>query len=86
MQRIAIYDLDRTIVKTPTFTAFLFFAAQHLNRALWWRIPLWAAAMAGYALKLYGRKAMKQFGIRLFIGHQMPANRAEGLARTFAET
>ena len=85
MPRIAIYDLDKTIVKTPTFTAFLVFAARRMGRDLWWRVPLWIVALIGYGLKLYGRKAMKQFGVRLFIGSEIAQNVASELAREFAE-
>ncbi|MFC4291277.1 HAD family hydrolase [Sphingorhabdus arenilitoris] len=85
MQRIAIYDLDRTIVKTPTFTAFLFFAAAHLRRPLWWRVPLWAGALIGYVLKLYGRKALKQYGMKLFIGRELPSAKAQEIAELFAQ-
>jgi phosphatidylglycerophosphatase C len=68
MKQIAIYDLDKTILTKPTFTAFLVFAARHDGKALWWRALIWIAALIGYKLKLYGRKPMKQFGLRLFVG------------------
>jgi phosphatidylglycerophosphatase C len=84
MQHIAIYDLDKTIVRTPTFTAFLMFAARQSQRSIWWRLPFWAIAMAGYALKLYGRKPLKQFGMRMFIGHKFTTKHADALARAFA--
>lgn len=85
MQHIAIYDLDKTIVRTPTFTAFLIFAAKQSQRSMWWRLPLWAGAMAGYALKLYGRKPLKQFGMRIFLGRKFTTQHADDLARAFAE-
>ncbi len=84
MQHIAIYDLDKTILRTPTFTAFLIFATQQRGGGLWWRLPLWFLAMAGYVLKLYGRKSLKQFGMRLFIGKAFTAAQADDLARAFA--
>jgi phosphatidylglycerophosphatase C len=86
MQRIAIYDLDKTILATPTFTAFLFFSARHLQHATWWRIPIWAAALIGYVLKLYGRRSLKQFGMRLFIGRIFSAEVADDLAKNFANS
>ena len=71
MQRIAIYDLDRTLLRKPTFTPFLMFAARKLApwRLLW--LPIWIAAMIGYRMGLYGRKSLKQFGIRLFVGREI---------------
>ncbi len=84
MQHIAIYDLDKTIVRTPTFTAFLMFAARQMDRGLWWRLLVWVGAMIGYTLKLYGRKQLKQFGMRLFIGPAFSAVLAKALAHMFA--
>jgi phosphatidylglycerophosphatase C len=84
MHHIAIYDLDKTILRTPTFTAFLMFATQQRGGSLWWRLPFWGGAMAGYVLKLYGRKPLKQFGMRLFISKVFTASQADDLSRAFA--
>lgn len=84
MHKIAIYDLDRTITRTPTFTPFLIFAAQ---RKAPWRLaflPLWLFAMLGYRIGLYGRKALKQFGIALFIGRAISVEDVLWLSQTFA--
>ena len=57
--RIAVYDLDRTVLRKPTFTLFLLWAAV---REAPWRLlllPLLAALMIGYALRLYGRDRFK---------------------------
>lgn len=85
MRHIAIYDLDRTILKRPTFTAFLFFAAGQLGRRLWWRIPLWIAALIGYRMKLFGRKPLKQYGMRLFIGKRLERQQGNAIAADFAK-
>ncbi len=85
MQHIAIYDLDRTILKTPTFTAFLMFAGGQLGRSLWWLMPIWVCALIGYKLKLYGRKGLKQYGMKLFIGREISKEKAAMLAHKFAE-
>lgn len=72
MQRIAIYDLDRTLLRRPTFTPFLIFAAQ---KAAPWRLlllPIWIIAMLGYRIGIYGRKPLKQFGLRLLAGRALP--------------
>lgn len=68
MQRIALYDLDRTVTRAPTFTPFLVHMAA---RGAWVRllaVPLWVLAMLGYKAGLYGRKPLKQFGLRLLVG------------------
>ena len=82
--RIAIYDLDRTVLRKPTFTLFLLWAA-------WleapWRLlllPALAALMIGYALRLYGRDRFKPAAIRLMLGPSLSPARAETLAARFA--
>src|SRR3546814_5454791 len=58
--RVAIYDLDRTVLRTPTFTLFLLWAAW---REAPWRLlllPALAALMIGHALRLYGRDRFKR--------------------------
>lgn len=82
--RIAIYDLDRTVLRTPTFTLFLLWAAW---REAPWRLlllPALAALMIGYALRLYGRDRFKPAAIRLMLGATIAPARAEHLAAAFA--
>lgn len=82
--RVAIYDLDRTVLRTPTFTVFLLWAAR---REAPWRLlllPALAALMIGYALRLYGRNRFKPAAIRLMLGARITPARAEKLAADFA--
>jgi len=67
VQRIALYDLDRTVTRAPTFTPFLLHMALG-NPLRLLGVPLWLLAMLGYKAKLYGRKPLKQFGLRLLVG------------------
>ncbi len=84
MQHIAIYDLDRTLLCKPTFTPFLIFAAR--NTAPWrlLLLPIWITAMIGYRLGFYGRKSLKQFGLKLLVGHSLPDNVFAPLIAEFA--
>ena len=68
MQRIALYDLDRTVTRAPTFTPFLAHMAGSGNRLRLLGLPLWVLAMLGYKAGLYGRKPLKQFGLALLVG------------------
>lgn len=68
MQRIALYDLDRTVTRAPTFTPFLAHMAATGNRLRLLGLPVWVVAMLGYKAGLYGRKPLKQFGLRLLVG------------------
>lgn len=82
--RVAVYDLDRTVLRTPTFTLFLLWAAW---REAPWRLlllPALAALMIGYALGLYGRDRFKPGAIRLMLGRTIAQARAERLAARFA--
>jgi phosphatidylglycerophosphatase C len=81
---VAIYDLDRTILRKPTFTLFLLWAAW---REAPWRLlllPALAALMIGYALRLYGRDRFKPAAIRLMLGRRIAPTRASALAAAFA--
>lgn len=82
--RVAVYDLDRTVLRTPTFTLFLLWAAL---RDTPWRLlllPALAVLMIGYALGLYGRDRFKPAAIRLMLGRTIQQDRAERLAARFA--
>ncbi|MBO9696066.1 MAG: HAD-IB family phosphatase [Sphingopyxis sp.] len=81
---VAIYDLDRTVLRKPTFTLFLLWAAW---REAPWRLlllPVLAALMIGYALRLYGRDRFKPAAIRLMLGKAIAPARASTLAADFA--
>jgi len=84
MIRVAVYDLDRTILRKPTFTLFLLWAA---GREAPWRLlllPALVALMIGYALRLYGRDRFKPAAIRLMLGASIDPARAARLAADFA--
>lgn len=67
---IAIYDLDKTVTRRPTFTLFLLYFAWHHRPHRLAALPIWLGALAGYRLGLYDRKPLKQFGIALFMGRR----------------
>lgn len=84
MRTFALYDLDRTVLRHASFTPFLLFAAR---RNAPWRVLLtsvWLAAMAGYKLGLCSRGALKQFGLRLFLGSRMTEDGLAALGEAFA--
>ena len=75
---IAIYDLDKTLTRRPTFTRFLLHYAQRTAPFRLALLPIWIMAMVGYKLRLYGRKPLKQFGVLMFMGREVcPASMAE---------
>lgn len=81
---IAIYDLDRTVLRHATFTPFLIFAARRCNPARLALVPVWVLAMAAYKAKLFSREALKGFGLRLMLG-RVDARTLDDLASGFAD-
>jgi HAD superfamily hydrolase (TIGR01490 family) len=85
MQRLAIYDMDKTITRQPTWTAFLIAAARYDAP---WRLallPLAGFATGAYALKLIDRARLKQITQRLLFGRRVPPQRVEAVAGQFAQ-
>ena len=84
-REIAIYDMDRTITRTGTYTPFLVHAA--LARAPWRLLLLPAAllAMLGYALKLMTRARLKEINQHLLLGYTISRAELEPVTASFAE-
>jgi HAD superfamily phosphoserine phosphatase-like hydrolase len=84
MQRIAIYDLDRTITRYPTYLRFLAYAVWRLQP---WRIALIPIAMVGgifYAFGAVDRARLKEFNFRLFLGSSVAQDRIAPVLSGFA--
>lgn len=67
MAGTAIFDLDRTITRAPTWTDFLI-RVNAARPGFWLRFPGIVARMVGYKLGLSTRDAIKAAGIRAFTG------------------
>lgn len=82
--RIAIYDLDRTVLRHASYTPFLFFAAR--RRAPWRLVfaPVWIATMALYKMRLFSRDTLKNFGLHLFLGLNTDEAALDDLGAAFA--
>ncbi len=67
-EKLAIYDMDRTITFTGTYTGFLI----HVARAMApWRLmllPVVGVMMIGYVLKLMTRQRLKEINQALMVG------------------
>jgi HAD superfamily hydrolase (TIGR01490 family) len=81
---LAIYDMDRTVTRGPTFGAFLWHAVRRLApwRALF--APLVLLATLAYGLGLIDRARLKEWNYRMLVGHVAPA-RLERVVQSFAE-
>jgi HAD superfamily hydrolase (TIGR01490 family) len=85
MTEIAIYDMDRTITRTGTYTPFLIHAALRLAP---WRLvlaPAVVAVMLGYVLKLMTRARLKEINQRLLLGPVLKPAEAARVAESFAD-
>ncbi|MFB0875598.1 MULTISPECIES: HAD family hydrolase [unclassified Sphingobium] len=71
MQRLAIYDMDRTVTVHGTYTGFLLHVARHMAP---WRLLLFPCvilAMLAYVLKLVTRQRLKEINQALMVGHNV---------------
>ena len=85
MTDLAIYDLDRTITRRPTYTLFLIHCALRRQR---WRllfVPAVVVAMLAYAAGLFDRGRLKEICQSLLIGRHIHAADLRPLAESFAD-
>jgi len=85
MTELAIYDMDRTITRTGTFTPFMIHAALRLSP---WRlvfVPFAAMVMLAYVCKLIERKRVKELNQAMLIGRRISGARLKPIAESFAE-
>jgi HAD superfamily hydrolase (TIGR01490 family) len=85
MRHLAIYDMDKTITRQPTWTRFLVHAAR--ERAPWRLALLPAAGVAGigYFLRLVDRAGLKHITQRLMVGGALDAAAMAALGDSFAD-
>ena len=81
---ISIYDMDRTITRSGTWSPWLLFWAR---REAPWRLllaPLLSLALAAYAARWITRGRLKEWGHRLFMGSHVSRARLVAAAEAFA--
>ena len=85
MNRLAIYDMDRTITRLPTFTSFLLHAARRRHP---WRLllaPFVGITVALYGLRLIDRARLKVWNQSLLVGPSIHPEELGPIAESFAE-
>lgn len=85
MQRFAIYDMDKTITRRPTWTPFLIHAAARIAP---WRLallPVAGLAAIAYALRFIHRVQLKQTAHWLMLGPRCSAHKLAQVAESFAD-
>jgi HAD superfamily hydrolase (TIGR01490 family) len=79
-ERIAFYDMDRTITVHPTYARFLLWMALRHDRKRLMLLPLSALAGLGYLLRIVSRDGLKQINQQLLLG----SLRLSGLSKPMA--
>lgn len=82
--KLAIYDMDRTITRRPTFTPFLLHAALSLAP---WRLlllPVVGATVLLYALGIIDRARLKELNQTLLVGRAIDPGRLAPIVDAFA--
>jgi HAD superfamily hydrolase (TIGR01490 family) len=82
---LAIYDMDRTVTRRPTYTSFLLHCA--VRRAPWRLVfvPLVVGSMLAYVAKLISRARLKEINHRLLLGPSIHPAQLQPLLDSFAE-
>ena len=85
MSDLAIYDMDRTVTRRPTYTPFLLHCA---FRKAPWRLlllPLVLLSMLLYLLRLIDRARLKEINHRLLLGDKVHPIALRPLVESFAD-
>jgi len=81
---LAIYDMDKTVTRRPTYTAFLLHAARRLAP---WRLlllPVAGLLTLAYAARLLGRGRLKELNYTLLVGRGVAPERLAPVVESFA--
>jgi HAD superfamily phosphoserine phosphatase-like hydrolase len=83
--KLSIYDMDKTITRKPSWTAWLFFYAR--TEAPWRLLlaPLMLPPSLVFLLGLTDRKGLKQATQALLMGRRAPREKVERAADAFAD-
>jgi HAD superfamily hydrolase (TIGR01490 family) len=85
MSDLAVYDLDRTITRRPTYTLFLIHCALRRQQRRLIFVPVVVLAMLAYAMGLFDRGRLKEICQSLLIGRKVHARNLRPLAESFAD-
>jgi HAD superfamily hydrolase (TIGR01490 family) len=85
VSNLAIYDMDRTVTKRPTYTPFLLHCA--LRRAPWRLLflPIVLLSTIAYCARLIDRAQLKEINHHLLLGGRIHPRELEPLVESFAD-
>ena len=85
MSDLAIYDMDRTVTKRPTYTPFLLHCAVRRAPLRLLFLPLVLLSMLAYAVRLIDRARLKEVNHHLLLGRTIHPKELEPLVESFAD-
>ena len=85
MSELAVYDMDRTVTKRPTYVSFLLHCA--VRRAPWrlLLLPMVALSVLAYAVRLIDRARLKEINHHLLLGRRVHGHKLKPLVESFAD-
>jgi HAD superfamily hydrolase (TIGR01490 family) len=83
--RLAIYDMDRTVTRLPTYTPFLIHAAARRNPLRLLTLPLVGVFSLAYTLKLIDRTRLKEMMQWMLLGAAINPQRLVSVVDSFAD-
>ena len=85
MSDLAVYDMDRTVTRSATYTPFLLHCAMH--RAPWRLafLPLVLLSMLAYVARLIDRAKLKEINHHLLLGRRIHPRELRPMVQSFAE-
>lgn len=85
MTDLAVYDMDRTVTRSATYTPFLLHCALH--RAPWRLVfvPLVLGSMLAYVARLIDRAKLKEINHHLLLGRRIHPRDLRPLVESFAD-
>jgi HAD superfamily phosphoserine phosphatase-like hydrolase len=84
MNRIAFYDMDKTITRKATFGPFILFVLKKYRPARFLVLPVMGLVTLGYALKLMSRSRLKEINLRLLLGPKFDTEEMAAIAGDYA--
>ena len=83
--RVAVYDMDRTITRSGTYSGFLIHVARRRQQWRLFLLPLVGLAGAAYSLRLIDRSRLKAINLRLLVGRRFRRAEIAPLAESYAD-
>ena len=85
MSDLAIYDMDRTVTKRPTYTPFLLHCALRRAPSRLLLLPLVMLSMLAYVFRLIDRAKLKEINHHLLLGGRIHPRELQPLVESFAD-